>query len=95
MRVWLASLELALEPIFRSKLVLIAFLSAFCVVARFEVDDALKVPGVDSGAIFNAMAVAFLKTAAVAVALCAIWAVPAMIWTRLSIARSNRVKPKS
>lgn len=94
MRVWFASLELALEPILGSNLARVAFFAVFYVFARLQVDAALKVPDVDSGAIFTAIAIGFLWAAAAAIALCALWAVPATVWKRLSIARSNRVRPK-
>lgn len=94
MRVWLASFELALEPVLGSWVVRCAFLIVFYVLARLRVDEALKLPGVDSGAVFNAIAFGFLQAVALAVALCLVWAVPAAIWKRVSIARSNRVRPK-
>jgi len=93
-RVWFASLELALEPILGSMLARGAFFAAFYAFARLQVDEALKVPGVDSGAIFVAITIGFLWAVAAAIALCALWAVPATIWNRRSIARSNRVRPK-
>jgi hypothetical protein len=95
MRVWLASFALALEPVFSAKWLRWAFFAAFYVVARIRWDEALTVPGVDSGGIFHALAIAFLLTMAGAVGLTLFWAVPATVWHRLSIARANKVAPKS
>lgn len=94
MRVWLASLGLALEPVLGSWLVRFAFLVAFYVFARLQVDAALKVPGVDSEAIFAAISIGFFWTVALAAGLCVLWAVPATVLTRISIARANRVQKR-
>jgi len=91
-RVWTASLELALEPVFGSRLVRIMFFAVFCLVAKIRLDRVLAVPGATSDVVFHEIGVAFLWTVAGAIALCILWAAPATIWTRLSIARSNRVK---